>query len=198
MAETTASAKAALRRAALNRRDDLEIDDRLEWDQAIATQALTLDVWEGGPVSAYWPIRSEADPRPILEGLGARDLPLCLPAVVDGRLVFRRWTPWEPVVPGGFGTLVPLETMPVCQPRVLIMPLAGFDRRGHRIGYGKGHYDRALAALAVSDHGPVVTIGIAYATQEVPRVPDELHDVPLSLIITEREVIRIKALPAAR
>lgn len=176
--------KGELRKATLARRDGLEIDDRLEWDQAIAERALALDIWGDGPVAAYWPIRSEVDPRPILEGLAARGLPLCLPAVVDGALVFRAWTPWEPVVPGGFGTLVPLETAPVLTPAVLIMPLAAFDRRGHRIGYGKGHYDRALAGLDAPR-----AIGVAYAMQEVPRVPEEAHDHRLALVITEREVI---------
>jgi 5-formyltetrahydrofolate cyclo-ligase len=177
--------KAALRRAALARRDALEIDDRLEWDQAIAEQALALDLWGKGPVAAYWPIRSEADPRPILEGLAMPGLPLCLPVVVDGSLVFRSWRPWEPVVPGGYGTLVPPETAPLIIPAILVMPLAAFDRRCHRIGYGKGHYDRALAGLPGAR-----TIGIAYGVQEVPAIPEEPHDHCLDLIVTEREVIR--------
>jgi 5-formyltetrahydrofolate cyclo-ligase len=183
--------KAALRRAALVRRDALEIDDRLEWDQAIAERALALDIWGKGPVAAYWPIRSEADPRPIMEGLAALGLPLCLPVVVDGGLVFRSWTPWEPVVPGGFGTLVPPETAPVMIPAVLVLPLAAFDRRGHRIGYGKGHYDRALARLPGAR-----TIGIAYGVQEVPVVPEEPHDYRLDIIVTEREVILATDLPS--
>lgn len=184
--------KSSLRKATLSRRDRLEIDDRLDWDQAMAERALSLDVWGQGPVAAYWPIRSEADPRPIMEGLAARGLPLCLPAVVGGSLVFRSWTPWEPVVPGGFGTLVPEATAPVLVPAVLIMPLAAFDRRGHRIGYGKGHYDKALAGLESPR-----TIGVAYSAQEVAQVPDEAHDHLLDLIVTEREVIHAGKSPAS-
>ena len=91
-------------------------------------------------------MRSEADPRPILEALHERGLPLCLPAIVDKRMIFRRWAPYEPIVPGGFGTLVPAAgRSPRSSPRILIVPLAAFDRRGYRIGYGKGYYDRALA-----------------------------------------------------
>jgi len=79
---TPSPRKAALRAAALDRRDALEIDDRLEWDSEIAARVLALPVWESpGPVSAYWPMRSEADPRPILEALNERGLPLCLPAI---------------------------------------------------------------------------------------------------------------------
>src|SRR5688572_12442247 len=94
--------KAALRTEALARRDALALDNRLEWDVEITAQVLSLPVWTGstGPVSAYWPMRSEADPRPILEALHERGLPLCLPAIVDRLMIFRRWAPYEPIVPG--------------------------------------------------------------------------------------------------
>lgn len=179
--------KTALREAALAHRDALEIDDRLIWDEAITERALALPVFDAasGPVSAYWPMRSEADPRPILEVLHARGLQLCLPAIVARRMIFRRWAPYEPIVPGGFGTLVPDPAQPESVPAILIVPLAAFDRRGFRIGYGKGHYDAKLAEL-----GPVTSIGIAYAAQEIDAVPEEPHDRRLDWIVTERETIR--------
>jgi 5-formyltetrahydrofolate cyclo-ligase len=184
--------KATLRGEALLRRDVLEIDDRLEWDVAITQQVLAiLETLPGaaqgremGPVSAYWPMRSEADPRPVLEALHERGVPLCLPAIVERRMIFRRWAPYEPLVPGGFGTLVPAPAQPEIQPRILIVPMAAFDRRCHRIGYGRGYYDRALSEI-----GPAATIGIAYAAQEVEAVPDEAHDRRLDWIVTERDVI---------
>jgi 5-formyltetrahydrofolate cyclo-ligase len=184
--QSASQRKAALRDAALARRDALEIDYRLEWDPAIAEGVLALPAIAGrGPVSAYWPMRSEADPRPILEALYARGSELCLPAIAEKRMIFRRWAPWEPIVPGGFGTLVPEPQQPELQPTVLIVPLAAFDRRGYRIGYGKGYYDRALSEL-----GPTLSIGIGYATQEIEAVPDEPHDRRLDWIVTERETIR--------
>ncbi|MDU0339778.1 5-formyltetrahydrofolate cyclo-ligase [Bosea rubneri] len=177
--------KAALRAEALARRDALELDDRLIWDEAITERVLALPAFSQGPVSAYWPMRSEADPRPILEALHERGLPLCLPAIVDGRMHFRRWAPWEPIVPGGFGTLVPQSSEAEVRPAVLIVPLAAFDRRGFRIGYGKGYYDRAIAELR-----PLATVGIGYAAQEILAVPDEPHDRSLDWIVTEKETIR--------
>lgn len=185
--DETALRKMGLREAALAHRDALEIDDRLIWDEAITERALALAVFDAasGPVSAYWPMRSEADPRPILEVLHARGLPLCLPAIVARRMIFRRWAPYEPIVPGGFGTLVPDPAQPEIVPSILIVPLAAFDRRGYRIGYGKGHYDAKLAEL-----GAVTSIGIAYAAQEIDAVPDEPHDRRLDWIVTERETIR--------
>lgn len=180
-----AASKAALREQVLAARDALDIDDRLLWDPEIAERVLALPVFDQGlVVSAYWPIRSEADPRPIMEALHARGVSLCLPAIVEGRMVFRRWAPYEPIVPGGFGTLVPRPEEPEVTPDILIVPLAAFDRRLCRIGYGRGYYDRAIADLK-----PAVTIGIAYAAQEVAAVPDEPHDQPLDWIVTERETL---------
>jgi 5-formyltetrahydrofolate cyclo-ligase len=184
---TAAQTKQELRLQVLERRDALEIDDRLIWDEAIVERVLALPVFDGkGPVSAYWPMRSEADPRPILEALNEKGTALCLPAIVDGAMLFRRWAPWEPIVPGGFGTLVPEPAQPVVRPAILIVPLAAFDRRGYRIGYGKGYYDRALSEL-----GAATAIGIAYGAQEIAAVPDEPHDQRLDWIVTEAETIRI-------
>jgi 5-formyltetrahydrofolate cyclo-ligase len=70
---------------------------------------------------------------------------------------------------------------------VLLVPLAAFDRRGSRLGYGKGHFDRAIVAL--SEMHPVMAIGLAYAAQQVPSVPAEPHDRRLDLIVTESTVI---------
>ena len=193
--DSVAARKVAMRRAAGERRDGLEIDDRLEWDQAIAERAEALSLLQDarGVVAGYWPMRSEADPRPILVGLKERGLPLALPAVVRragaqaSELEFRAWTPWEPIGPGGFGTLVPAEGAAILRPAVLLVPLLAFDRRGARLGYGKGHYDRAIASLRKA--GALVTIGIAYAAQEVEAVPTAPHDMALDAILTEVETI---------
>ena len=174
--------KKSLRTEALARRDSLEIDDRLDWDKAITGHVLTINLFDG-PVAGYWPMRSEADPRPIMEALAQAGITLALPAVVDGRLQFRAWRPYEPLVPGGFGTLVPSPDSEILTPRTLIVPLAAFDARGYRLGYGKGHYDTAIAAL----HG-VRTVGIAYATQQVDEVPTEDHDQRLGAIVTQQGV----------
>lgn len=183
---TAAQTKQELRLQALERRDALEIDDRLIWDEAIVERVLALPAFDSaGPVSAYWPMRSEADPRPILEALHAKGTALCLPAIVAGAMLFRRWAPWEPIVPGGFGTLVPDPQQPQVKPAILIVPMAAFDRRGYRIGYGKGYYDKALAEL-----GPVTSVGIAYGAQEIAAVPDEPHDQRLDWIVTEAEAIQ--------
>ena len=88
---------------------------------------------------------------------------------------------------GPFGLSEPDATAPEVAPRALLVPLAAFDRRGHRIGYGAGYYDRAIARLSAI--GPLFNIGVAFSVQQIERVPDEPHDRALDVIITERETI---------
>ena len=74
---------------------------------------------------------------------------------------------------------------------VVFLPLVGFDRHGIRLGMGGGYYDRAFGfrRLRSSWHAPLL-VGIGYASQEVASIAPAAHDVPLDLVITEREVIR--------
>lgn len=189
------ASKEELRRAALARRDAaaLDVDTMLEAAEALRDNALTLPELGRltGPVAGYWPMRSEIDPRPILEALAERGSALALPVCSPQGLVFRAWQPWQPLVPAGFGTLGPPETAAEVTPRVLLVPLAAFDRAGHRIGYGKGHYDGAIARLSAA--GALTTIGLALACQEVASVPAENHDQRLDVVVTESEVIRPQA-----
>ena len=68
-------------------------------------------------------------------------------------------------------------------PDIVLVPLAAFDRLGHRIGYGGGYYDRTLSALRA--RGPVIAAGVAFAAQEVKTVPASPHDALLDLVLTE-------------
>ena len=86
-----------------------------------------------GPVSFYWPIRTEIDPRPVMEAFAARR-EICLP-VTHGRgvaLSFRRWTPGTAMETDGFGVSVPARDDPVT-PSVLVVPMLAFDDHGHRL-----------------------------------------------------------------
>ena len=88
---------------------------------------------------------------------------------------------------GPFGLSEPFDTAEALDPIAMIVPLSAFDRRGHRIGYGAGFYDKAIARLSAFKR--VFTIGAGFSVQEIDRVPDEAHDIPLDLIITEREIV---------
>ncbi len=81
----------------------------------------------------------------------------------------------------------PLEEAPVVDPDLLFVPLACFDRRGHRIGYGAGYYDRTLTNLRAMKF--VHAVGVAYGVCEVEAVPYEMHDQSLDAIVTDQETI---------
>lgn len=146
-----------------------------------------LERFRGRDISGYMPMRTEIDPLPAMADL-LRDGRIGVP-IIPGRgvpLVFHLWTPETEMRDGPFGARVPLDGVEM-EPQVLIVPLLTFDRRGYRLGYGGGYYDRTLERLR--GLRPTIAIGFAWAAQEVDVVPIEATDQRLDLIVTEAEVI---------
>lgn len=178
--------KKQLRLEALGRRDALDEFWRVEVALEMAETARDqLAIEPGQIVSGFWPMRSEVDVRPLMFALREKGARLCLPAILDKTtIVFRELVRGAPMVEMGFGTVGPHHEAEVLDPSVMLVPLAAFDARGHRIGYGAGYYDRAIARLVDNGHAPRL-IGIAFDCQEVPQVPDEPHDIIIPEILTE-------------
>ena len=194
MTETPRQIKKRLRAEALARRDALDPVWRIERSLEMAETAVGgIAVEPGAVVSGFWPMRSEVDVRPMMFGLMERGARLCLPAILDKEtIVFRELHRGAPLVDMGFGTAGPGPEAEVVEPSLMLVPLAAFDVRGHRIGYGAGYYDRAIARLQSNGHAPRL-VGIAFDCQEVERVPDEPHDVVVPEILTERGLRRFAA-----
>jgi len=178
--------KAALRRQTLARRDGLDPEARIAMSLDAAEHAEAIDLSPGAVVSGFLPIRSEIDIRPAMDRLRVRGARLCLPVVLDREtIVFRELLRGAPLVATGFGTAGPGPEAAVLDPQVLLMPLAAFDGRGNRLGYGAGHYDRAIARLEARGMSPIL-IGFAFSVQEVDHVPAQPHDRPMDAIVTEK------------
>ncbi len=129
----------------------------------------------------------------LLSTLAAEGFATALPVVV-GRgspLVFRLWRPGDPTRAGPMSIAEPLDEAPAVDPDSLFVLLACFDRRGHRIGYGAGYYDRTLAGLRAIK--PVHAVGVAYGVCEVDAAPYEAHDQSLDAIVTDQETILVPA-----
>jgi 5-formyltetrahydrofolate cyclo-ligase len=143
-------------------------------------------------VSAYWPMGSELDPRPLMMALQGAGHQIALPVVSETNqpLVFRAWSPGDDLEPAAFNTQIPSADKPELTPGVVLAPLLAFDRRGYRLGYGGGFYDRTLDFLR--NFGEVLAIGLAYAGQEVPVVPHDPNDKRLDWIVTEAAAIRLE------
>lgn len=188
--------KARLRGERLAARDALTQDERYTKSLAMCVcGAARIDFKPGAVISGFMPIRSEADVRPLMEALRRKGAGLALPVVLSREtIVFRAFEADVPLVNTGFGTTGPGDDAQVLDPDILLVPLAAFDRQGHRIGYGAGHYDRAVARLREKGRDPVL-IGVAFDCQEVGSVPAEPHDVPLHAILTESGLRRVSPPP---
>ncbi len=157
-----------------------------------AAHLAPVRTWAGfGVVAGYVAMGSELDPAPLLARLAAAGARIVLPVVTSpgAPLIFRDAVAPAGLVPDAVGALAPPISAPQAVPRVVITPLLAFDARGGRLGQGGGHYDRTLAALRA--RGPVTAVGLAYADQQVERVPAGPLDQRMDAILTERGYRRI-------
>ena len=135
-------------------------------------------------VSGFLPIGQEIDPAPLMQRLAGEGYRLALP-VMEGKgnpLVFRAWTPGDPLDETTWGIREPLPEAETLDPDIVLGPLLAFDRLGYRLGYGGGFYDRTLARLRALK--PIVSIGIAFDEQQVDAVPHVDYDERLDWILT--------------
>jgi 5-formyltetrahydrofolate cyclo-ligase len=172
-------------------------------DLATATPEASVRIAKRAPLSrlsrfrivaAYVSQGSELDPEPLVQAL-LDDFPgqvqAALPVARDrtSALTFRLWTPGEPLERDAFNIPIPPRINAEVQPSLVITPLLAFDREGGRLGQGAGHYDRTLANLRKVR--PVFVLGLAYAGQELERIPMEPHDQRLDAILTETDFIEV-------
>lgn len=179
--------KAELRARALAKREALTDKQRAKAAQALAKRGLPVEIVSGLVVSGYSPIRNEIDPAPLMLRLAEQGARLALP-VVNARgksLTFRAWSPTDRLMLGPLGIPEPSPAAAELIPDIMLVPLAAFDRLGHRIGYGAGHYDYTFAHLRKSK--AVTGIGVAFAVQEIEAVPALSHDVALDFVLTDKE-----------
>jgi 5-formyltetrahydrofolate cyclo-ligase len=126
-------------------------------------------------VSGFWPIKDEPSTLPLLQALS---------------LNFRAWRDGEPLIAAAMRIMEPPPEAKEVLPDLLFVPLAAFDRKGGRLGYGAGFYDRTLAKLRALK--PIKAVGVAFEVQELQDLPQEPHDEPLDYVLTERKLIYCK------
>jgi 5-formyltetrahydrofolate cyclo-ligase len=188
------SPKAPLRAEAAERRAQAAAAHPLAGQTLAAVFPAGLIPPSGSVVAGYWPFRSEIDPRPLLErvsrlGLKAA-LPVTPPKGSDEALSFRLWDPTHDLARGHFGVHEPPAHAATVEPDLVLVPMLAFDLGGHRLGYGAGHYDRTLERLRALK--PVTAIGLAFAAQQVQRLPADPHDQKLDGVVTERAYIAFR------
>lgn len=180
------------RSALINQRMALSKDTLRAWRQAIDRHIERgfpglAHAKAGTSVAICWPYRNEYDARHLAARLRRAGATIALPVVVAPRqpLQFRAWAPGMPMTLGPLGIPHPARGEPVT-PTALILPMAGFDDNGYRLGYGGGYFDRTLAALP---RRPLV-IGVAHEFARLPTIHPQLHDIPVDFVVTEAGIYR--------
>lgn len=157
-----------------------------------AADLAPLDLWPAAPIVAgYLATPCEIDPAPLLRRLAAGGALILLPVAtaLDAPLAFREARDRDGFITDLAGLPAPPPSAPAFVPTLVITPLLGFDRAGGRLGQGGGFYDRTLRDLR--RRGAVIAVGLAFAGQEVERVPTGPCDERLDGVLTERGYIGI-------
>ena len=147
------------------------------------------EVVAAATVMAFWSFGSEVPTGPLLSALLVRGVLVGLPRTEAGELEVRSWREGEPLRKTSFGALEP-EGGTRLDPGaigVVCVPGVAFDRRGQRIGYGGGYYDRFLRSLDPS----ALRAAIAFDLQVLDDdLPSGRFDLPMDAVVTERRTLR--------
>jgi len=187
-----ADLKTKLRRAAKQRRDNLQIEADLAAEQAAGNFMERIALKDASIVAGYAAHRSELNVWPLMHLLHNAGTRCCLPVLgaAEEALQFRHWRPDMALSANHLSILEPGQTADRLQPSIVVTPLLAFDRHGHRLGYGGGYYDRTLQELRSA--GKVTAVGFGFGAQEVDEVPADDFDQRLDWIVTDAEAIRVE------
>lgn len=135
-------------------------------------------------VALYSPTRGEVETQLLFSLARQAKKTVCYPRVEGEGMVFAEVDDLSCLASGAFGLLEPQggSGVPIAELDLMVVPGVAFDRTGHRLGYGKGFYDRELHSSGFSG----VLIGLCFDFQLVDRLPSEMHDVPVDYLVTEQ------------
>ncbi|MBB4076243.1 5-formyltetrahydrofolate cyclo-ligase [Bartonella fuyuanensis] len=193
--KTSLSLRRQQRKSGLSRRDALSTQERALFSQRACCHFIEYLEKKGTDFSrlilaGYWPIKSEIDPRPLLNVIALRGGCLALPAVLDSTtMIFRTFLPNTILEPMRFGTFGPSADNAAVVPNMIIVPLSAFDLQCHRLGYGGGYYDRAVETLKKQGH-EITLWGLGFSCQEVSSIPPTEYDLEMQGIFTEKGFLK--------
>lgn len=189
----TRDEKRELRKSCTQIRDGILPEQKRAADEKILRLFTSLSSYRFSDlVLLYAPIKSEIDVTPLFESVlcsGKRlALPLC--EKEPGVMTFRLIDDPADLIPGSFGVMEPRQQAPVCpkedllrESTVLAVPALAFDKKGYRLGYGKGYYDRFLAEFKGT------SVGLVYRKLLFDHLPRGYYDRRVDLLISESGVL---------
>ena len=185
--------KTGLRRKMLESRKALCAKDYMEKSLVIQQKLLSTEEFSRANVLAlYYSIHNEVDTHKIIENCLDSGKIVLLPTVHDGRMIFRELKGFSCLHKGKFGIPEPPATNEALAPDqadMIVLPGIAFDKKGQRVGYGKGFYDKCLHHL----EGQGKLVAVCYDFQLVEKIAGEPHDVKVDMIITEKRIIHTLA-----
>lgn len=181
----TDSEKTPLRKLCLQQRSNLSRNSQKEKSKIISEllKEIISEHSKDKVIALYHPMDNEVD---IMQ-LADLDVKTCLPCVEekDSPLVFRQYHPKDKLVNNNkLPFMEPNKSSDICTPNIIIVPMVGFDKKGNRLGYGGGYYDRTIEKLR-KKNPDILLIGVAFSCQEVAKLPISQYDQSLDIIITE-------------
>jgi len=179
--------KNLLRESILEKRNSLSEQEVKSKSEIIKNSIFSMREFKDSKVVMFYvSFNSEVDTHEMIkEALKSKRI--AVPKVVEKEMQPSLLIDFDQMIPfGKFDILEPIELLKIELKNIslIIIPGIAFDRKGHRIGYGYGYYDKFLRKIPKA-----VKIGIAFDFQIADKIPNEAHDVPLDIIVTEKEVI---------
>ncbi len=177
--------KAQIRRECLARRDALSQSEISDSSHSIRERLSALpEFLAASQILCYVSKDNEVDTRRLIRDLLEADRSVLVPiSQDDGTLVWSSLKSLDDLGSGAFGVPEPLPNQRlVVEPlpdALVIVPCIAFTPTGHRLGHGKGYFDRFLA-----QHGGT-SVGLAFEMQKIKRLPMEDHDIALDIVLTE-------------
>lgn len=201
MSHSPDDGRGALRAALLERRrrqGEAEIARR---SAAAAVVVLASELWRrASTIAAFVGVRGEPETLALLDDAWSTGKAIWLPRMRGGVIELVHTRARDQLARGGFGLIEPTDrdeprrALAQLAPALVVVPGLGFGRDGARLGFGRGHYDRALAPLR--DRSDVVRMGLCFATFLDPpegRIPMAAHDVPMHAVATDEGMTLVSA-----
>ena len=178
-----ASKKSDLRQQLKQKRQNISAKTHQALSQIIVEKIQTQEIFKKAlHIGIYYPIHAEVD---VLGLLKNQDKTFYLPHInSQNMLEFRQVKVLKNLVPNQWGIPEPKESHLKGIPSLLIIPMLGFDIECHRLGYGKGYYDRFLG-----NPKKPLCLGVAFDFQQTNNIPHESHDINMDLIITDKKIV---------
>lgn len=181
--------KNQLKESILQKRNSMPQEEILEKSNKIKNKLFTLKHYKNSKTIMFFvSFDSEVNTHEMVKE-SLKNKAVVVPKVWHHEIEPSIIIDFDNLVPGKFGILEPIETMRIAYKNIdlILVPGIVFDMEGHRIGYGFGYYDKFLAKVPKA-----LKIGLAFDFQVVDKIPREMHDVPVDIVVTEERVVECK------